>query len=833
MALKILFDPKAIPQGQWYGQITLENIHYEDGSSVSVQGFLGVVFKSPATVAPENIWVDYVPTTVETTNDQIDGSTFKVTAKIFFDGGFTFKPSDIIRFGINADLNQNPERYTESFVLAADQIPDTGGTVNIHVPSAPDPALEGYQQKLTFTEGDIVTSITAPLNETTSINLAAGTYTVAAEELATTEETVVADTQVSPSSITVVTGESTDVNVTYGEVNRYSAIDVIIGNIPPLGDEELHVIVTNQDTGDTLADFYSPTDNTTSLRRLPPSGTFEARIDPITLNNVQYSFDPKSQSVSAALYEFFFSLDDLHETPIDTTGFVELPIEVKTDLVVPDASIAVRLSSSSMIYKQTVPAQAGTTLFAEPVAPGQYTFQAPRFIKGGIVYVVVAPATLTVESDGTTILQLELKLGANLNVRGFPSFLSFGGCAELAPSNQVDFVAARASSVFKYAGNKGNGDPDENLVDDPATRQTIELARAVEQELGDGKPVLPVMISYTCNLSGGSDSNLQNEEGLAHSFGNLILSLDIANQAIDEQHPVPAGYVVNPDLIGDGQQKNRSPGYAMPVRGPLQTALDYRGVVAEIPDYITDNFGGYVRAVNWLVRTVAPAVTFGWQVNLWGVGSSTWVYTEEDVAKIAQETAAYTTSLGVFEGDNPPDFLAVDRYEGDDFNERAYLNGYCYGPREWGRFFNFVSELSVELQVPLMAWQIPSSSTPLVTDMVLDDFWTSQNWGTGGSYMLGDAGINSNYHNVNPKILALQFPPAFPMMGQTAEDMFIRSEPFDLTTPAYGDFPLRGIFSVLLGGGSTTGIVSTIGNPEPWVRNKLNAYMANPIPFSN
>lgn len=131
-----------------------------------------------------------------------------------------------------------------------------------------------------------------------------------------------------------------------------------------------------------------------------------------------------------------------------------------------------------------------------------------------------------------------------------------------------------------------------------------------------------------------------------------------------------------------------------------------------------------------------------------------------------------------------------------------------------------------------MAWQIPSSWTPLVTDMVLDDF-DSQHWGTGGSYMLGDAGINSDYHNVHPNILALEFNPAFPYMGQTAEDMFIRAEPFDLTTPAYGDFPLRGIFSVLLGGGSTTGIVSSIGNPGPWVRNKLKAYMENPIPFGN
>jgi hypothetical protein len=100
--------------------------------------------------------------------------------------------------------------------------------------------------------------------------------------------------------------------------------------------------------------------------------------------------------------------------------------------------------------------------------------------------------------------------------------------------------------------------------------------------------------------------------------------------------------------------------------------------------------------------------------------------------------------------------------------------------------------------------------------------------------LLGDPAIGSDYHHVHSNILALQFPTAFQSdMGQTAEDMFIRSEPFDISNPSYGDFPLRGIFAVLLGGGATTGIISTVGNPEPWVRDKLNAYMAAPIGFDS
>jgi hypothetical protein len=59
--------------------------------------------------------------------------------------------------------------------------------------------------------------------------------------------------------------------------------------------------------------------------------------------------------------------------------------------------------------------------------------------------------------------------------------------------------------------------------------------------------------------------------------------------------------------------------------------------------------------------------------------------------------------------------------------------------------------------------------------------------------------------------------------------MFVRGEPFDFGRPAFEDFPLRGIFAVLLGGGATTDIVRDVGNPESWVRDKLREYMEHPV----
>jgi hypothetical protein len=168
--------------------------------------------------------------------------------------------------------------------------------------------------------------------------------------------------------------------------------------------------------------------------------------------------------------------------------------------------------------------------------------------------------------------------------------------------------------------------------------------------------------------------------------------------------------------------------------------------------------------------------------------------------------AKYAQSLGMFDGSNTPDFIAVDRFEADGFVKRSYENGYCYGPREWGRFFDFCAALSTCLQVQVMAWQIPSSRIPSIYDCV-DDNIDRQKWGTGGSYLLGDPLIKDDYRNVHPEILDLQLSNNFPLMDKTPKDIFTRSEPFDLTVPVYKDFFRRGIFAVLLGGDDTAGSI--------------------------
>ncbi|CAG8958996.1 hypothetical protein HYFRA_00012155 [Hymenoscyphus fraxineus] len=396
----------------------------------------------------------------------------------------------------------------------------------------------------------------------------------------------------------------------------------------------------------------------------------------------------------------------------------------------------------------------------------------------------------------------------SLKVPGFPSSLSFGG----------------------YAGTDGAGDLYTHLSSDESTKRTVQLAAEVEAKVG--KSVLPILVAYTTNLSLGDPCiRLQNETEIQHGFSNLILSLQIAVKTAKEKggREVPAAYIMNPEFLGTCQQQNLSPDFAMPVRGALRGALEYRAVKGDIPEDITNTLKGYVSAVNWVIRLVARDITFGWQANIWGVGNATWIYdqskTEADLREIANQTVDYIKSLGVYTGAYAPDFLAIDRYEADDLTIRGYGNGYCYSPSEWERFYDFCSNLNSGVDVPVMPWQIPASRLPYKTEAVAD--LEEEKWGTGGTYLFGDERIGKDLQNVNPEILGLE--PAGMMGMKDVKTLLGKKQTFDLSRPAYEGLAQKGIFAVLLGGGATTGIASTIGQTGGWTQEKLAGYERNPV----
>jgi len=152
------------------------------------------------------------------------------------------------------------------------------------------------------------------------------------------------------------------------------------------------------------------------------------------------------------------------------------------------------------------------------------------------------------------------------------------------------------------------------------------------------------MISYTPNLSGGNYSNFQDQVRLAHSFANLILSLNEANEMI-KTHPLWDILSILVLLVCPSK------------REPLQDAWDHWQVEVEIPDCIKDTLHGYVLAVNWLVRTIAStiryAVTFGWKVNL-----KMDLWHRRQRSRFPPRNSRIRTNIYTYK----PDFLPVEAY---------------------------------------------------------------------------------------------------------------------------------------------------------------------------
>ncbi|MCC8422463.1 hypothetical protein [Photorhabdus thracensis] len=782
-------DPGAIP---YYGSITVNNLHYDTGYQVHIDSYLSFNFLSPASISSTYInmsFSEWQNWDIDVQNVSIDANTFSVTVTITFPNPYVFIDSNSITIGVNGDLTTDPNKYLDSFVFAADSAPVINGTVNITCAASPDPALDNLQPTVLFTTaGGYSVSANVVMGTTQQESILAGDYSLSAPDLENTDLTVVAPVLVTPATIEVITGETTEASINFGQVEYYCSIDFTVDNIPGLEHEILNVTVLDAIHGDIIANFFTKVNETTQLRKLNSSGVVNIVIDTVNLNNQIYTFDVFPVELQNELIDVRYTANLVTIDNVDTTDFPELTVTIETSDVL-QGGLSIRLSSEEMDYEQQIQIISGNSTWPVSVKPGTYTVEASNFIVSKTVYVVSVPGSITISSGDQNVLNIRIEKSANLAVKGFPDFLAFGGYADLTPTNLDDFVAARVSSVFKYAGIDGAGDPTQFLTDDPAVRKTIDLARSIEQTLNDGQPVLPVMISYTCNLSGGDvQSVLADMDAHTHRYANFILALNIANSYIDSTHETPAGFIVNPDFIGGCQQAGLSADYAMPVRQPLQDALDHWSISAQIPAYITDDIQGYVQSVNWLVHTIAPNMVFGWQINLWGTGRSEWIYEGGDPIQIAGEVVSYVNSLGVFAENNSTDFLAIDRYEAeaDDLTQRSYDNVYCYGPLEWGVYYDFCSAISAQLKQPVMPWQIPASSTPLTAKV-----------------------------------------------GPTSRALYERAVPFDLSQPAYLGFALRGIFAVLLGGGSTTGIVSTVGNPDSWVRDKLNAYRDDPVTFND
>ncbi|VUS61878.1 hypothetical protein [Klebsiella spallanzanii] len=853
-----------ISNDTWYPTADISGFKSTTGASVDIQEKMVLTFSAPGKITAGDVNVSTNPWCELKTNiesSEVSSGVFDIKLTITAaDGSALGNAISNIHMGVNASSDTVPkwETFRSTFTAAADEEADVAGELAITCAAFPI-GLENTVLELVLVRGEKSETL-HPKAGITNFDIDAGVYAVSAAELRTAEGTIRAAVQLSAAELTITKGQRTSLDISFAQAERSTTLDVAV-NLPAthaLYHQDLNVVYL--ENGVAKQRYTMRAGQKQRLERLPIAGTYSVCIDDIKLNNIHYTFVAANGALDNQLHEIAFA--NANQSDESASASANLTINIDAEKTVA-STFSMRLVDGSDIPRQYLLADLAmkTGSFASSVKliPGIYQVESTTVIHNGVVYYIdVAPQTLNVEKNAALTLVVTITEGANLCVKGFPEFLSFGGCANMSPSNVDDLAEARVSSLFKYSGDDGMGDASAYL--DPAkepTTKIIQMARDVAAKTGDS--VLPMMVSYTCNLSLGDVENIIDDpERHQFSFANFIQALQMAQAMKDDEHPVPGGFIVNPDYLGECQKYGFSPDYVIPVRKPLAEALAHHGVNIAVPAAITDTLKGYIKGVNWLVRAIAPDVVLGWQVNLWSVGGSQWVYndfTYDDVfdavdgtkkkmtidpTLAGKLTAEYALLVGVFEDieytdangtaivAKGADFMAADRYEADDFTARAYKNGYCYSPFEWDRTFEFCAALSRYLRQPVLPWQVPASRLATVSEQVgaLEEKF----WGTGGSYLMGHAEIGSSMDAINADLLDIEFLDVHAsMMGKTPRELFQRHE-WDFTEPKYVDFPSRGIFHVQVGGGATTGVVSAVNNnSSSWMRAKLAAYRNNPV----
>ena len=174
-------------------------------------------------------------------------------------------------------------------------------------------------------------------------------------------------------------------------------------------------------------------------------------------------------------------------------------------------------------------------------------------------------------------------------------------------------------------------------------------------------------------------------------------------------------------------------------------------------------FEGWVQANNWLIRTFAPqkTVTFGWQDNMWAIGSGFWLHNNLTSSQIANAfstpmsnwlsaNAPSTIKAGTLGAKYKPDYFLFDRYEMDDSASPGSAT--LYNARSWDNYLSAIGQVSSNFgNIPMMLWQIPGSHIPYVGEVnpeLYNNTTSNYVFSTAPVYFFGDSNLKANLSNI-------------------------------------------------------------------------------------
>lgn len=448
-----------------------------------------------------------------------------------------------------------------------------------------------------------------------------------------------------------------------------------------------------------------------------------------------------------------------------------------------------------------------------------------------------------------------------LAVKGWPNYLAMGSITDNNLALNQPFSSANLDAIFKYSGD-GMGDRG-RVIEPTVTLQTIKQARQIEAL--NGSKVMPTMVVYTANASGGgvATEDITDYANLVMHYQNLIRLAAVIQAQKDNEHPYPASLILNADLFGEWQKSQTtqfkeafgdSTGWTnIAVKQALKEAItkesnyqlnhnnggtvslntlyDLQQLKTEIDTAMEDNIKGWVQSQNFIIKRFSPDVSFSWLVNLWNPGSANWVHKDYSGQQAVWNAAAMSVAkfvdwIGAYDNNAyQPDYLTFDKYERDGFSPVGRAN-YAFGAKEWQNLLTYVKQITDHLDTPAMLWQIPGGHMPTNGEDI-GNYDLQNSASSAGSFFMGDAQIGSQVSNIRPEILNITLNPAVYEGAVSVEALLNQSANYDWSQNQLRQSAYSNVFSILWGGGSTTAVVpiNTNGNGDNnWLRDKIISY---------
>lgn len=499
------------------------------------------------------------------------GSTVTLKANLWWpaDQGY------IVKAGVKTTLSfaTTSDVYTISNVKLGGQSVSEGSVILSKAANSSDiPA--GAKIKLT-SQADRTVVQTLNFEDNKSFKVPYGTYDVSGSVVVNSQTIALS---CSPSVVKIDSTSPSNISVTY--TNNIKNITFAFTQPNPEGFSGLNIVI--KDLNDSSSNTVNIPWSVTTKQLTAVSGhVYQFAASNITTKEYVYSFSFNPSSITASSASDYPVNISYERTAIPTgNAYVTvsgLPSGAATSLTfTPADSLNQTVVVQNVINgKNSVPYQ---------INIGNYTLSAAAVTIGSTLYSTLSQSAKISQGDNSFSLGFTAS-NQSATVKGWPAFIAMGGVTRGEYSDASTFANRPLDSIFKYAGDGGNGDPG-RIVYPVATTNTMTQAELLSTSFG--RKVMPVMVVYTGEMSGGTSYKDFDDSAnvLTMHFINLMIESSVMQSYKTASNPYPASIVLNPDLFGMVQQQK------------LWTAAGTGAL-----NNTTINVNNAVRKANWFMST--------------------------------------------------------------------------------------------------------------------------------------------------------------------------------------------------------------------------------------